>query len=99
MSERDITIFDSTGLAIQDPAIALAAIVRAGELDLPTFDLNFRPSDSWLCPTRRDRRQAMALGGAASGRSGTGRMEDSRATSSRSCAPSRRRIRSPAPSD
>jgi len=38
-SESDITIFDSTGLAIQDLAIALAAIERAGELDPPTIDL------------------------------------------------------------
>jgi alanine dehydrogenase len=35
----DITIFDSTGLAIQDLAIALAAMERADELDLPTIDL------------------------------------------------------------
>jgi len=38
-SDRDITIFDSTGLAIQDLAIALAAMERANELDLATFDL------------------------------------------------------------
>jgi alanine dehydrogenase len=38
-SPQDITIFDSTGLAIQDLAIALAAIERADELDLPTLDL------------------------------------------------------------
>jgi alanine dehydrogenase len=38
-SDDDITIFDSTGLAIQDLAIALAAIERAAELDLPMFDL------------------------------------------------------------
>jgi ornithine cyclodeaminase/alanine dehydrogenase-like protein (mu-crystallin family) len=38
-SADDITIFDSTGLAIQDLAIALAAIERAKELDLPTLDL------------------------------------------------------------
>jgi len=38
-SERDITIFDSTGLAIQDLASALAAIERANQLDLPRFDL------------------------------------------------------------
>ena len=38
-SEGDITIFDSTGLAIQDLAIALAAIERAGELNPPTIDL------------------------------------------------------------
>ncbi|MFL5950163.1 MAG: ornithine cyclodeaminase family protein [Gaiellaceae bacterium] len=34
-SSSDITIFDSTGLAIQDLAIALAAMDRARELDLP----------------------------------------------------------------
>jgi len=38
-SPDDITIFDSTGLAIQDLAIALAAMERAAELDLPTIDL------------------------------------------------------------
>jgi ornithine cyclodeaminase/alanine dehydrogenase-like protein (mu-crystallin family) len=35
----DITVFDSTGLAIQDLAIALAALARAAELDLPTIQL------------------------------------------------------------
>jgi ornithine cyclodeaminase/alanine dehydrogenase-like protein (mu-crystallin family) len=34
-----ITIFDSTGLAIQDLAIALAALERVDELDLTTIDL------------------------------------------------------------
>jgi len=38
-SNRDITIFDSTGLAIQDLAIAIAAMERADELDLPRIDL------------------------------------------------------------
>jgi ornithine cyclodeaminase/alanine dehydrogenase-like protein (mu-crystallin family) len=38
-SDDEITVFDSTGLAIQDLAIALAAMERAGELDLPTIDL------------------------------------------------------------
>ena len=38
-SVRDITVFDSTGLAIQDLAIALAAMERLNELDLPEFDL------------------------------------------------------------
>jgi alanine dehydrogenase len=38
-SDRDITIFDSTGLAIQDLAIALAAMEHADELTLPRFDL------------------------------------------------------------
>jgi ornithine cyclodeaminase/alanine dehydrogenase-like protein (mu-crystallin family) len=37
-SDGDITIFDSTGLAIQDLAIALAAMERADELDLRVFD-------------------------------------------------------------
>jgi ornithine cyclodeaminase/alanine dehydrogenase-like protein (mu-crystallin family) len=35
----DITLFDSTGLAIQDLAIAKAAYTKAGELDLPTLEL------------------------------------------------------------
>ena len=35
----DVTLFDSTGLAIQDLAIALAAMERAGELDLHRIDL------------------------------------------------------------
>ena len=38
-SPDEITSFDSTGLAIQDLAIALAAMERADELDLPTLDL------------------------------------------------------------
>ena len=38
-SPDDITIFDSTGLAIQDLAIALTAMEHADELDLPTIDL------------------------------------------------------------
>ena len=38
-SEADVTVFDSTGLAIQDLAIALAATERADELDLPTIGL------------------------------------------------------------
>jgi ornithine cyclodeaminase/alanine dehydrogenase-like protein (mu-crystallin family) len=38
-SADDTTIFDSTGLAIQDLAIALAAMERADELELPTLDL------------------------------------------------------------
>jgi len=37
--EEDITVFDSTGLAIQDLAIALAALERAAELDLPQVPL------------------------------------------------------------
>ena len=38
-AEDEITIFDSTGLAIQDLAIAIAAYERAGELDLPQLEL------------------------------------------------------------
>jgi alanine dehydrogenase len=38
-SDDDITIFDSTGLAIQDLAIALAAMERADMPNLPTIDL------------------------------------------------------------
>jgi alanine dehydrogenase len=38
-SDDEITTFDSTGLAIQDLAIALAAMERADELDLPTLEL------------------------------------------------------------
>jgi len=38
-SDDEITAFDSTGLAIQDLAIALAALERADELDLPLIDL------------------------------------------------------------
>ena len=38
-SDGDITVFDSTGLAIQDLAIALAAMERAAELELPTLEL------------------------------------------------------------
>jgi alanine dehydrogenase len=38
-SDDEITTFDSTGLAIQDLAIALAALERSGELDLRTLEL------------------------------------------------------------
>jgi alanine dehydrogenase len=38
-SDSDMTLFDSTGLAIQDLAVALAAMERVGELDLPRIDL------------------------------------------------------------
>jgi ornithine cyclodeaminase/alanine dehydrogenase-like protein (mu-crystallin family) len=38
-SGEEITTFDSTGLAIQDLAIALAAIERADDLDLSTIEL------------------------------------------------------------
>ena len=38
-SKNEITTFDSTGLAIQDLAIALAAMERADELELPTIEL------------------------------------------------------------
>ncbi len=36
---EELTVFDSTGLAIQDLAIALAALERVQELDLPTLEL------------------------------------------------------------
>jgi alanine dehydrogenase len=38
-ADDEITAFDSTGLAIQDLAIALAAMEKADELDLPTISL------------------------------------------------------------
>jgi alanine dehydrogenase len=38
-SDDDITVFDSTGLAIQDLAIALAVIEREGDLTVPRIDL------------------------------------------------------------
>jgi alanine dehydrogenase len=38
-SQDDITIFDSTGLAIQDLAIALAVMERVGDLAVPRIDL------------------------------------------------------------
>jgi ornithine cyclodeaminase/alanine dehydrogenase-like protein (mu-crystallin family) len=38
-SPDEITVFDSTGLAIQDLAIALAAVARADELELPAIEL------------------------------------------------------------
>jgi alanine dehydrogenase len=38
-ADGDITVFDSTGLAIQDLAIALAALERADDLPLSTVDL------------------------------------------------------------
>ncbi len=38
-SDDEITVFDSTGLAIQDLAIAIAAYERAGDLDLPRLEL------------------------------------------------------------
>jgi alanine dehydrogenase len=38
-SGNEVTVFDSTGLAIQDLAIALAAIERTDELDVPMLDL------------------------------------------------------------
>jgi ornithine cyclodeaminase/alanine dehydrogenase-like protein (mu-crystallin family) len=38
-SAGDITLFDSTGLAIQDLAIAKAAYAKAPELDLATISL------------------------------------------------------------
>jgi ornithine cyclodeaminase/alanine dehydrogenase-like protein (mu-crystallin family) len=38
-SADEATVFDSTGLAIQDLAIALAALKHADELELPRFSL------------------------------------------------------------
>ena len=38
-SPADITLFDSTGLALQDLAVALIALASAGKLDLPQIDL------------------------------------------------------------
>jgi alanine dehydrogenase len=38
VADDETTVFDSTGLAIQDLAIAIAAIERAGELDLQQLD-------------------------------------------------------------
>ncbi len=38
-SARDVTLFDSTGLAIQDLAVALRAMAHADRLDLPTIEL------------------------------------------------------------
>lgn len=38
-SDEEITIFDSTGLAIQDLAVAIAAYERADELDLQRLEL------------------------------------------------------------
>ena len=37
-SDEEITLFDSTGLAIQDLAVALAALERLDELDVPRFE-------------------------------------------------------------
>jgi ornithine cyclodeaminase/alanine dehydrogenase-like protein (mu-crystallin family) len=37
-SDDEVTLFDSTGLAIQDLAIALAALERLDELDVPRFE-------------------------------------------------------------
>ena len=38
-SAEDVTLFDSTGLAVQDLAIAEVALVKTRELDLPMIDL------------------------------------------------------------
>jgi ornithine cyclodeaminase/alanine dehydrogenase-like protein (mu-crystallin family) len=37
--DGEITLFDSTGLAIQDLAVALAAVSESAALDLPTIEL------------------------------------------------------------
>jgi alanine dehydrogenase len=39
IGDDEITTFDSTGLAIQDLAVALAALEKADQLDLPTIEL------------------------------------------------------------
>ena len=38
-SAEDVTLFDSTGLAIQDLAIAKTALAKADQLDLPRLTL------------------------------------------------------------
>ena len=42
VSESDITIFDSTGLAVQDLGVAIAVYEKAAELEVPTIDLGGR---------------------------------------------------------
>jgi ornithine cyclodeaminase/alanine dehydrogenase-like protein (mu-crystallin family) len=37
--ENDITVFDSTGLAIRDLAVVLAAFERLDHLEIETIDL------------------------------------------------------------
>jgi alanine dehydrogenase len=44
-SDDETTVFDSTGLAIQDLAIALSAMERAAELDVPKLELDHDVSD------------------------------------------------------
>ena len=38
-TDEEVTLFDSTGLAIQDLAIARAALMGSVELDLPRLEL------------------------------------------------------------
>jgi ornithine cyclodeaminase/alanine dehydrogenase-like protein (mu-crystallin family) len=38
-SDEEVTLFDSTGLAIQDLAIARAALLKSVEMDLPRLEL------------------------------------------------------------
>jgi ornithine cyclodeaminase/alanine dehydrogenase-like protein (mu-crystallin family) len=38
-SDDEATVFDSTGLAIQDLAVALAALERGDEFDTPTIEV------------------------------------------------------------
>ena len=38
-TDDEVTLFDSTGLAIQDLAIAVAAYERRSDLELPTIEL------------------------------------------------------------
>jgi alanine dehydrogenase len=42
VSASEVTLFDSTGLAIQDLAIAKVALAKAGQLDLPLLELSAR---------------------------------------------------------
>jgi ornithine cyclodeaminase/alanine dehydrogenase-like protein (mu-crystallin family) len=38
-SDDEVTLFDSTGLAIQDLAIARAAFMKSAQLELPRLEL------------------------------------------------------------
>ncbi len=58
-SADEITAFDSTGLAIQDLAIALAALERAADLDLPALAVEVREEVTRLARgVRHDQRPA-----------------------------------------
>ncbi len=89
-SAGDITLFDSTGLAIQDLAIAKAAYAKAGELDLqqleaPSLSLRARSlkaaaSQPRRCDCRQARRRRSREGSNRS-RSGSRSPRIARATS------------------